>query len=70
MVCLHRLFGMTSRMNNMSPRYVGMVRRLLVMSGLVMLGRFTMVTGSMDKMFLHLLVVFGSFFRHLPFLPG
>jgi hypothetical protein len=56
-------------MDYMRPRYVGMVRRFLVLSGLVVLGCFTMVTGGLGKMFLHLLVVLGSFFRHCHFLP-
>jgi hypothetical protein len=36
----------------------------------VVLCRFTVVTGSVGKMFLHLLVVLGSFFRHCRSLPG
>ncbi len=69
-VGLHCLFRETPRMNHVRPRYVGVVRRLFVLSGLVVLGRFTMVTGGVGKMFLHLLVVFGRFFRHCRFLPG
>jgi hypothetical protein len=69
-VGLHRLFGVTSRMDHMRPRYVGMVRCFLVLSALVVLCCFTMVTGSVDQMFLHLLVVLGGFFRHCRFLPG
>jgi hypothetical protein len=41
-----------------------MVRRLLMKSALVMLGRFTMVAGSMCVMFRCLLVVLRSFRRH------
>jgi hypothetical protein len=69
-VGLHGLFRVTSRVDHMRPRYMGMVRRLLVLSGLVVLCRFTVVTGSVGKMFLHLLVVLGSFFRHCRSLPG
>ena len=69
-VGLHRLFSVTSRMDHMRPRYMGMVRRFFVLSALVMLCCFTMVTGSVGKMFLHLLVVLGSFFRHCRSLPG
>jgi hypothetical protein len=69
-VGLYRLFSVTSRMNHMCPRYVGMVRRFLVMSGLVVLGCFPMMTGSVGKMFLHLPVVLGSFFRHCCSLPA
>ena len=38
-VSLHCLFGVPSGVNNMSPRCVSMVRRLLMTSGLVMFGR-------------------------------
>jgi hypothetical protein len=68
-VLFHRLFSVTSRMDYMRPRYMSMVRRFLVMPGLVVLGRFTMMTGSLGKMFLYLLVVFSRFFRHCRFLP-
>jgi hypothetical protein len=69
-VRFHRLLSMTSRMDYMRPRYVGVVRRFLVMSGLVVLCCLTVMTGSVSKMFLHLLVVFSGFFRHCRFLPG
>jgi hypothetical protein len=46
------------------PSRVGMVRRLLMKSALVMLGRFTVVAGSMCVMFRCLLVVLCSFRRH------
>jgi len=36
-------------MNNVSPRYMSMVRRLLVKSGLVMFGRFPVVTSGVCK---------------------
>ena len=49
---------------------MGMVRRFLVLPSLVVLGRFTMVPGGAGEMFMGLLVVFGSFFRHRRFLPG
>ena len=61
-VGLHGLFGVTSRVDRVRPRYMGMVRRLLVVSALVVFCRFTVVTRSVSKMFLYLLVVFGSFF--------
>jgi hypothetical protein len=70
LVGLHGLFSVTSRMDHMGPRYMGMVRRFLVLSALVVLRCFTMVTGGVGKMFLCLLVVLGSFFRHSRFLPG
>jgi hypothetical protein len=68
-VLFHRLFSVTSRMDYMRSRYMSMVRRFLMMPGLVVLGRFTMMTGSVGKMFLYLLVVFGRFLRHCRFLP-
>jgi hypothetical protein len=40
------------------------------LSGFVVLSRFTMVTGGVGKMFLHLLMVFGRFLRHCRFSPG
>jgi hypothetical protein len=61
-VGLHSLFSVTSRMNYVCPRYMGMMRRLLVLSALVVFCCFTMVTRSVSKMFLYLFVVFGSFF--------
>jgi hypothetical protein len=50
-VSLHRLFGVPSSMNHVTPRCVSMVCRLLVMSGLMMLGRFTVVASGMRQMF-------------------
>jgi hypothetical protein len=61
-VGLHSLFRVTPCMNHVRPCYVGVVRRFLVMSGLVVLCCFTMVMRSVGKMFLYLLVVFSSFF--------
>ena len=66
-VGLPSLFRVTPRMNHVRPRYVSVVRRLLVLSAFVVLCCFTMVTRSVGKMFLDLLVVFGSFFRHCSF---
>jgi hypothetical protein len=68
-VRFHRLLGVTSRMDYMRPRYMSVVRRFLVMSGLVVLCCFTVMTGSVGKMFLYLLVVFSGFYRHCRFLP-
>ena len=47
---LHCLFGVTSAMNNVRPRNVGMVRRLFVKSGLVMFGGLPVVAGRVCKM--------------------
>ena len=69
-VGLHCLLSVTSRMDYMRPRYMGVVRRFLVLSALVVFCRFPMVTGSVGKMFLRLLVVFSSLFGHYRFLPG
>jgi hypothetical protein len=41
-----------------------MVRRLLVVSALVMLGRLSMMAGSVCQVLRGLLVVFCSFLRH------
>jgi hypothetical protein len=38
LVGLHGLFSVTSRMDHMCPRYMGMVCRFLVLSALVVLG--------------------------------
>ena len=61
-VGFRRLFSVAARMDRMRPRYMGMVRRFLVLSTLVMLCCFTMVTSSVGKMLLYLLVVFSGFF--------
>jgi hypothetical protein len=50
-VSLHCLFSMPSAMNYVAPRGVSVVCRLFVMSGIVVLGGFLMVTGGMLKMF-------------------
>jgi hypothetical protein len=42
-----------------------MVRRLLVVSTLVMLGRLSMMVGSVCQVLRSLLVVFCGFLRHL-----
>ena len=47
----HRLFGVPSGMNHVAPGCVSMVCRLLVMSGLMMLGRFPVVASGMRQMF-------------------
>jgi hypothetical protein len=48
---LHGLFSMSSAMNYVSPRGVSVVRRLFVMSGIVVLGGLLVVTGGMLKVF-------------------
>ena len=50
-VSLHRLFGMPSGVNNVAPRRVSMVCRLLVMSRLVVLSRLPVMASGMRQMF-------------------
>jgi hypothetical protein len=47
----HRVFSVLSGVNRVAPRGVGMVCRLLVISGVVMFGCFPVVAGGMRKMF-------------------
>jgi hypothetical protein len=68
-VGFRRLFSVAARMDRMRPRYMGMVRRFLVLPSFVVLCRFNVVAGSVSKIFVRLLMVFGSFFRHCSFLP-
>jgi hypothetical protein len=48
---LYSLFSMASGMNDVAPRGMSMVCRLLVISGLVMLGRFPVVAGGVGEVF-------------------
>ena len=48
---LHCLFSVPSAVNYMGPRCMSMVCRLLVISGVVMLGRFPVVAGGVGEMF-------------------
>jgi hypothetical protein len=50
-VRLRCLFGMSSGMNDMSPRRMSMVSRLLVISGLMMFGGFCVVACGVGKIF-------------------
>jgi hypothetical protein len=50
-VRLHCVFGVTSSMNYMAHREVGMVCRCFVVSGLVMLGGFVVMTCRVRKVF-------------------
>jgi hypothetical protein len=47
----HRVFSVPSCVNRVASRGVGMMCRLFVVSGVVMLGRFSVVAGGMRKMF-------------------
>jgi hypothetical protein len=57
-----RLFRVTSGVNCVRPRQMGMVSRFLVLSSFVVLRCFTMMTSCVGMMFLCFLVVFGSLF--------
>ena len=56
--------GMFSRMKRMASSRVGMMRGFLVVSTIVMLGRFAVMVGSVGMMFCGLPMVLGCFFRH------
>jgi hypothetical protein len=62
------LFAMMSGVSSMSSRRLGMVCALLMVSGVVVLGRFTVMVGRVRMMFRSLLVMFGCFLRHSNFL--
>lgn len=47
---LHCVVGVTSRVNDMAPRRVGMVCRLFMVSRLMVLGSFRVVMRGMFKM--------------------
>jgi hypothetical protein len=48
---LHGLFSMPSAMNYVTPRGVSVVRRLFVMSGIVVFGGLLVVMGGMLEVF-------------------
>jgi hypothetical protein len=66
-VGFRRLFSVAARMDRVRPCDMGMVRRFLVLSSLMVLCCFIVMAGSVSKMFVRLLVVFGSLFRHSSF---
>jgi len=47
----HRVFSVLSSVNRVTPSGVGMVCRLLMMSGIVVLGRFPVMASGMRQMF-------------------
>ena len=51
-------------MEGVSPGYMGVMGRFLVLIGVVVLCCFTMVASRVGMMFLCFLVVFGSLLRH------
>ena len=61
---LHRLFSMPSGMTYVTPRSMGVVCRLFLMSSTMVLGSFLVVVGGVPKMFGCLRVVLSSFLRH------
>jgi hypothetical protein len=63
-VSFRGLVGMVSHVSGVPPRTMRVVRRLFVMSSLVMLCRFVVVMSGMRTMFRCLFVVLGCFFRH------
>jgi hypothetical protein len=64
-VSLHCLLGVPAGMNDVPSRGMRVVRRLLVMSTLMMLGRLSVVPSGVSEVLRGLLVVFCSFLRHL-----
>jgi hypothetical protein len=58
------LLGVFSRVKRMASSRVGMMCGFLVVSAIVMLGRFAVMVGSMGMMFCGVPMVLGCFFRH------
>ena len=54
----------SSRMKRMASSRVGMMCGFLVVSVIMMLGRFAVMVGSVGMMFCGLPMVLGCFFRH------
>ena len=63
-VGLEGFLGVLSRVKRMASSRVGMMCGFLVVSAIVMLGRFAMMVGGVGMMFCGLPMVFGCFFRH------
>ena len=60
----HCFLGVPAGMNGVGPRGMRMVRRLLVVSTLVMLCRFLVVSGSVGVVLRSLPVMLSCFLRH------
>ena len=58
------LFSLLCGVTGMAPRGVGVVRRLLVLTSLMLVGRFTVMPGSVPVVFRCTPVVFRCLFRH------
>jgi hypothetical protein len=56
--------GVVSRVKRMASSRVGMMCGFLVVSAIMMLGRFSVMVGSVSMMFCGLPMVLGCFFRH------
>jgi hypothetical protein len=67
-VSFRRLLAVMHGVSCMSSRCVSLVRAFLMVSGVVVLGRFTVMMGGVRMMFRSLLVMFGSFLGHCHFL--
>src|SRR6516225_5600271 len=63
-VGLASFLGVLSRVMRMASSRVGMMCGFLVVSTIVMLGRFAVMAGSVGMMFCGLPMVLGCFFRH------
>ena len=63
-VDLASFLGVLSRVMRMASSRVGMMCGFLVVSTIVMLGRFAVMAGSVGMMFCGLPMVLGCFFRH------
>jgi hypothetical protein len=63
-VVLDRLLGMVAGMEGMAVRYVRVVRRLLVCTGLMVLRRFLVMSRGVLVVFSRLLMMFSRLFRH------
>ena len=63
-VDLASLLGVLSRVKRMASSRMGMMCGFLVVSAIVMLGRFAVMVGSVGMMFCGLPMVLGCFFRH------
>jgi hypothetical protein len=59
------MLGVLSRVKRMASGCVGMMCGFLVMSAIVVLGRFAMMVRSVSMMFCGLPMVLGCFFRHV-----
>jgi hypothetical protein len=64
-VALGRLLGMVAGMKVVPVRHMGMMRRLLVRPGLMVLRGFLVMAGGVLEVFGRLLMMFRSLLRHV-----